>query len=143
MTINIRPAIDEDRYNIATIRNSGREFMTHNTNHITAEEQDQWWFSPNRQNAHIWIVETDYMPIGFCMIRTMYDSGRNYGTLAILPEYRGQGIGTLLYQFMIAACNELWIDVRNDNIASMNAALKAGFEVYYIGASVTELVYRG
>jgi GNAT superfamily N-acetyltransferase len=142
MTINIRPAVDEDRYNIASIRNSGREFMTHHTNHITSEQQDHWWFSANRQAANIWIAETEYMPVGFCMIRTMYDSGKNYGTLAILPEYRNMGIGTTLYRFMIDQCDELWIDIRNDNLSSMNAAVKAGFQVYNIGADITELVYR-
>lgn len=142
MTINIRPAVDEDRYSIVNVRNSGREFMTHDTNFITTEQQDQWWFSPNRENAHIWVVQDDLRVVGFCMIREMYDSGRNYGTLALLPDYRGLGIGTGLYSFMISKCDELWIDVRNDNLSSMNAALKVGFEVYYIGADITELVYR-
>lgn len=142
MTISIRAAIDADRYTIATIRNSGREYMTHNTSYITPEEQDKWWFSPNRESSRIWIARNDYKIIGFCMIREMYDSGRSYGTLALLPEYRGHGIGTQLYQFMTQQIDELWIDVRNDNVASMNAALKAGFEIYNIGAEVTELLYR-
>lgn len=142
MMISIRLATDDDRYDIAAIRNSGREFMTHDTSYITNAQQDQWWFSPNRENAHIWVVLHEGSIVGFCMVRTMYDSGRDYGTLALLPEYRGLGIGTVLYRHMIDHCDELWIDVRNDNLPSMNAALKAGFEVYNIGADITTLVYR-
>lgn len=140
--LSFRQAEDSDRYKVMEIRNSGREFMTHHTEYITKEQQDAWWFSENRAAAYIWIVELDNTAIGFCMIREMYDSGRIYGTLAILPEYRRQGYGTSIYQFMTEQTDELWIDVRNDNVASMNAAINAGFEVHYIGPVVTELVYR-
>lgn len=140
--LRFRPAEDQDRYEVMKIRNSGREFMTHYTGYITQEQQNDWWFSPARWGAHIWMVELDDVIAGFCMIREVYDSGRAYGTLAVLPEYRGQGIGTQIYKFMITQESELWIDVRNDNLSSMNAALKAGFEIHYIGQQVTELVAR-
>lgn len=145
MMIRFVPAQDRHRYLIMDIRNTGREFMTHHTELITAAEQDAWWFSPNRSVASIWVVEKHTslysMPVGFCMLR-YFDNGRVYGTLALLPEHRGQGIGTEIYKFMMNQVDELWIDVRNDNVASMNAALKAGFEVHYIGPEVTELVAR-
>jgi hypothetical protein len=76
------------------------------------------------------------------MLREIPSSGRTYGTLAIREGYRGFGIGTEIYRYMTSKVDELWIDVRNDNLASLNAALKAGFEVHYIGPYVTELVYR-
>lgn len=142
MQMMIREANDLDMLEIMRIRNSGREFMTHYTAKITPEEQIEWWYSPMRQSAYIWIAEIDNEPIGFCMIREMIDSGRMYGTLAVLPEHRGKGIGTQLYQFMRNITDELWIEIRNDNLASMNAALRAGFQIYYIGANITELVGR-
>lgn len=140
--LSIRPAYDTDMFTVLHIRNSGRLFMTHHTDEISAAEQIEWWQSPARQQAHIWIAEIDNEPVGFCMIRTMYDSGRDYGTLAVLPEYQGQGVGTALYRFMITQTDELWIDVRIDNAASLSAAIKAGFQLYHHGISTVTLVAR-
>lgn len=140
--ISFRHADDDDMYNVLDIRNATRQYMTHNTNFITTYEQEQWWAIKELNGYRVFIVEYDNVMIGFCMLRTMYDTGKEYGTLAIKEEYRNMGIGTQIYQFLIEQAGEVWIDVRNDNIASYQAAIKAGFQVYHRSDDITVLVYR-
>lgn len=145
-----KEATDDDRYDVLDIRNTCREFFTHHTNYITTLEQDIWW-STHRENGYkVWLVvykdedpgDCDSYLAGFCMLRTVYDSGRVYATLALYESYRGYGFGTEVYRFLVSHQDETWIDVRNDNIASINAALKAGFQMHYIGEHISEMVYR-
>ena len=137
-------------YTILDIRNACREFFTHHTEYITTLEQEQWWQAKDINGYVVWLVlHQDCDPsdcqetvAGFCMIRIIPDSGRYYGTLALYPQFRGQGFGTAIYEFMADQVDELWIDVRNDNAASIKAAENAGFEMHYIGANISEMVCR-
>lgn len=146
MRVVFRPAEDADRFFIMNVRNAGRMNMTHNQDYITKAEQDSWWFSPQSEFRRIWLAylidEDEEHRVGFGMIREMYDSGRLYGTLAVHPEYQGHGIGTAIYKLLTQQVDELWIDVLNSNIPSLQAALKAGFEYYSANDHISTLVYR-
>lgn len=146
MRVVFKPAEDSDRYFIMDVRNAGRMNMTHDTRHITKEMQDAWWFSADSAYRHIWVAyledEDEFMPVGFCMLREMYDSGRVYGTLAVHPEWHGMGIGTAIYMYMTRQCNEVWLDILNTNAASMHAATKAGFKYYSSNDIMSTYVYR-
>lgn len=159
MTVAFRIARDDDMYEVMYIRNTARQYMTHHTKEITPEQQYDWWTTKDDNQYRIWLVtlplrelpqysridEDDEAIIGFCMIRAMPE-GHYYGTLAVLPEYRGKGIGTAIYRFMTNVVNELWIDIRADNIPSIRAATNAGFEFAYAGTQndvdIVTLVHR-
>lgn len=140
--IRFIPATDRDMYDVADIRNTGRDFMTHHTDYITSQEQYDWWMSKDDNLYKIWLVmdENDII-LGFCMLRTMPE-GKVWGTLAVYPEWQGIGIGTAIYRFMTEQTAEVWIEVRNDNIASLRAAVKVGFIIYHSNEHITTLVYR-
>ena len=135
-------ARDEDMYDIMEIRNSGRQFMTHHTEEITPEQQYDWWMAKDTNHYRIWLVvnELNYI-VGFVMLRVM-DNGHVWGTLAVYPEYQGRGYGTVMYGFMQLQDDEIWIEIRNDNLASLRAAEKAGFSYYYRNDEITTMVYR-
>lgn len=145
-----KEAQDQDMYDILDVRNSAREFFTHNTNYITTAEQYDFWKTKEENGYKLWLViyqdsdpgDCEKYLIGFCMLRTMYDSGRIYGTLALYKQYRGNGYGTEIYKFLVAQNDETWIDVRNDNMPSIVAAYNAGFKVHYRGEDISEMVYR-
>src|SRR5689334_14956249 len=137
-------------YDVLDIRNACREYFTHNTNYITTIEQEAWWRTHRDNGYRIWLVvyrdcdpgDCDGYMAGFCMLRMMYDSGRVYATLALYEKFRGQGIGTEVYKFLVSHNDETWIDVRRDNDASYTAARKAGFHTQYVGEHILEMVYR-
>lgn len=133
-------------YDVMELRNNGREFMTHNNTVITPEQQYDWWMSKDDNLYKIWLATTmslgSEIVIGFGMLRTMPD-GLVWGTLAVDPQFRNQGVGTTIYKFLIEQANDdVWIEVLEMNIASYKAAINAGFEVYYAGTDVITLVYR-
>lgn len=150
MTIEFLEATDQDQYDVLDIRNHCRAFFTHHTDYITTAEQEAWWSTHKDNGYKIWLViyrdddpgDCDGCIAGFCMLRTMYDSGRVYATLALYDRFRGNGIGTAIYKFLVSQQDETWIDVRNDNVASIQAAFNTGFEMHYIGEHVLEMVYR-
>jgi RimJ/RimL family protein N-acetyltransferase len=143
-------ATNDDMYDVLDIRNACREFFTHHTDYITTQEQEQWWLLKELNGYKVWLVvyrdsdpaDCDGYLAGFCMLRQLYDSGRIYATLALYPQFRGHGHGTEIYKFLISHHDETWIDVRNDNISSIHAAENAGFQMHYIGADISEMVYR-
>lgn len=154
-----RRATDFDMYEVMRLRNAGRQYMTHDTHYITPEEQYDWWTTRDNNAYQVWIVttpeiDTIFDPIldqitlirtgheiivGFCMLRYLPD-GKVWGTLAVDPDWQGVGYGTAIYRFMIDQADQVWIEIRNDNIASLRAAHKAGFVIDYVGGSVTTLV---
>lgn len=145
-----KEAQDADMYDILDIRNSAREFFTHNNNYITTAEQYDWWKTKEENGYSIWIVlysdndpgDCNMYIAGFAMLRTIPDTGRVYATLALYEKYRGNGYGTAIYKFLVSQNVETWIDVRNDNIASIQAAYNAGFEMHYTRPDISEMVHR-
>lgn len=144
-----REATDNDMYDVMDIRNSGREYMTNDTSLITPEQQYDWWMTKDANRYRIWLVTSPNLDliydnivnalkftktgeeiiIGFCMIRYM-DNGLFWGTLAVYPDWQGVGYGTMIYEFLIQQAEQIWLEIRADNIASLRAAQKAGFKIY-------------
>lgn len=124
--IAFREADNKDMFTVMDIRNSGRELMTHDTHEITYEEQYDWWRSPRRQEYKIWLVELDIatLPlytIGFCAIHNTWI------TVCLYPEYRGKGYAIEIYEFLAKQADELWTELRRNNLSLLYAALNAGF----------------
>lgn len=123
------------------IRNACRHWMTRHRNFISALQQIQWWKSrPLELQAFLYSVEHE--PVGFGLLRL--ENGKSWATLGILAPWRSKGIGTAIYRHLITTCeNTLWIEVRNDNIASFTAATKAGFELVSEDSAIRVLKAEG
>lgn len=114
---------------LRTIRNECRAFMTHATEEISEDQQLLWWRTvAGRPDWRIWLVYIPEWPeaVGFGMLR-----GGQRGwtaTLGFRPWMRGRGLGTLLYRMLAdVAGAEVRAIIREDNLASQRAAVKAGY----------------
>ena len=110
------------------IRNSCREWMTYHTKHIGAAEQYAWW---RREDPELWLFDD----VGYALI-----SRRNLRrciSLGVLPEARGKGLGTRIY----SSFDDVWAEIRSDNVASRRAAEKAGYKLMSEGDGL--VVMRG
>lgn len=126
-TLAMWEAVDEEDAEIVRqIRNLGREQMTNDPREITPEQQAAWWAARDPEACRVWIAAMGQMAVGFGMLRLAH--GRWWATLAVRPEFRGRGFGTDLYRHLLAECpGDLWIEVRADNMPSLNSARRAGF----------------
>ena len=106
---------------MARIRNTGRQEMTRDTSHISAEQQRIWW-AENKDSVRCWLYCFGKVVVGFGMVRN------SAGTLCIWPRFRGLHLGTTIYQHLKEETNgDIWIEVRKTNLASVKAALRAGY----------------
>ena len=96
------------------IRNVCREWMTHYTCYIGPGEQYAWW---QREDPELWLF--DYLGYALISRRNL----RRWISLGVLPEARGKGLGTRIY----SSFDDVWAEIRSDNIASRRAAEKAGY----------------
>ena len=86
------------------------------------------------QSAWATVAETGHppRPIGF-QISTPSDSGGHLARLAVLPEYRGQGIATALVADAVAYfdrhdASQVTVNTQQDNYASLAIYSRLGFE---------------
>lgn len=119
-----------DLEHLRIIRNECREFMTHNTNEISQEQQVGWWANvSDHPDWKVWLVYVPgwIEPVGFAMLRRAVT--RWYATLGLRAWMRGQGYGTLIYRGLrdLAPTDAVWAAIRDDNTASIRAAEKAGY----------------
>jgi len=112
---------------VREIRNSFRRNMTRHTEHITPEQQNAWF--------HRYINTSETMFLYYdthqCLVGYGYITQRNnqyWGTLAVKAEFQGKGYGKFIYQDMIDKYGEIWIEIYADNVESLHAAVKAGFQ---------------
>lgn len=126
---------------VRTIRNSGRQWMTRDTHEITPAEQIAWWERRDPVICRIWIVRIAATDIGYGLLRQEGD--RVWASLAVLPQFRGQGYGTMIYRWLaLATPSEVWAEILADNTPSIRACLKAGYQIAYAADKLAVLVYR-
>lgn len=70
------------------------------------------------------IAKENGKPIGFAGVWTIVDEG-HITNIAVHPDYRGRGIGSMLLEELIEkcyslGCNSLTLEVRASNIAAQN-----------------------
>jgi RimJ/RimL family protein N-acetyltransferase len=123
-------ALDDIMY-LRQIRNECREYMTQHTDEISEADQLLWWQRiAGRPDWRVWLVYTPALPepIGFAMLRQL-KSGYWFTTLGLRAWVRGNGFGTALYRTLRALCvDDVYAVVRQDNIPSQRAAIRAGYE---------------
>lgn len=77
------------------------------------------------------ICQKGDQPFGFYMYRAVLDEAELL-TIAVEPDYRGQGLSGVMMQHMLAALRNgdikhLFLEVRKDNIAAIKLYEKQGF----------------
>ncbi len=117
------------------IRNSAREYMTHNTAHIGLIQQAMWFYqvySPAyRRKEMLGYVLYVPQPVAYGLVRKEY--GRWWVSGAVVPEARGRGYGGHLFAGLTAAANyfadTVWLEVRRTNLTALNVYRRLGYEI--------------
>lgn len=126
---------------VRTIRNSGRQWMTRDTHELTATEQAAWWARRDPVTCPIWIARISATDVGYGLLRR--ESGRVWASLAVLPQFRGQGYGSDIYRYLaLAVPVDVWAEILADNTPSIRACLRAGYQIAYAQDRLAHLVYR-
>lgn len=90
------------------------------------------WELRNRSVCHIYVVRTDECPVaGFCAFWLVVDE-IHLNNVAILPRFRGRGIGTALLQHVLAEARRLGakratLEVRASNEGALRLYERLGF----------------
>lgn len=126
----------DDALDMAHCRNEVREFMTHNTDVITPEQQLEWYrdtYRPAREERSMYgyVVRKDLNPIGYGLVslrnQVMWVSG------GITAAERGSGYGEALFDFLTQKIHqglgqeEAYLDVRKDNAPAQRLYEKLGY----------------
>lgn len=137
-----RITTDEDLETLRLIRNSGRQWMTRNTEEITPEQQRAWWEGLDHAGTKIWLFSIAQTDIGYGLVRL--DGGRAWCSLAVLPRHQGHGYGTQIYRYLALSQQgwNMWAEIYADNTPSLRAALRAGYQLAYTADKTAALVYR-
>lgn len=109
----------EDVEQLRLLRNETRKYMTGLTKKIGKAAQKAWWEETARR-AYL-LVDAQGKALGFVYIK--WDDHRNWITLGVTEDARGQGYGTMLYHTF----KPVWARIRIDNEASITAAKRAGY----------------
>lgn len=113
------------------VRNACREGMTHTTEEITIEQQEEFWRKElvpgHRYECYLLMDES--RPVGYGLLK--WDGERYWMTAGLTPKYRGQGLSRLIINFITEMGHregrEVWIDVWDDNLALIGD-IRNGFE---------------
>jgi len=115
------------------VRNTGREFLTGNSNFITAEEQATWFKDVLHSNHGItaYLFTFNDVDSAYGIVRTHGDKGLL--TAVLIPGLRGRGIGRVIFELLIqvAKSNNLTpaLDVLKSNTPAVKLYLKMGFRI--------------
>ena len=92
------------------------------------------WELQNRSVCHIYVVRTDDCPVAaFCAFWLVFDE-IHINNVAVLPQFRGQGVGTTLMQHVLVESRRLGarratLEVRASNDAALRLYERLGFYV--------------
>lgn len=132
----LRPigSLDDAEY-MRQIRNGVREFMTHNRDEITPEQQEDWYFDTymelnNEDLMFAYLAEYLGQPIGYGIIQTIDD--KKWVTGALIEAVRGRGFGEDLFTELTSNIHnmgykEAWLDVLASNERAYNLYCKIGY----------------
>ena len=132
--ITITPIFSfNDALQVRKIRNSCRQYMTHNTKEIGFLGQIRWWIdyeSQNKKEGYKWcyLVRNNKIPVGYGLVR--YIDGKHWLSGGLLPEVRGQGLGKKLFEFLIKeySPHDLYLEVLKSNEKAYKLYSQLGFK---------------
>ena len=134
----IRPVQRESQaIDIAGVRNTGREFMTHDALEITADQQKKWFeyvYLPehNVGNMFAFAGYVDDVPAAYGLVQKL--EGEYWLTGVIHPEYQGFGHGQELFEFLtefvLNRAKHVMLDVQLNNVKAQALYRKLGFTAF-------------
>ena len=123
------------------IRNSCRQFMTHDTRDIDPATQVAWFAALDRDEMKPFVLRVGGAPVGYGLVRRM--AARWWLSGGLLPPWRGRGYGQRLFGALAAvAGTPCWLDVRRDNAAARHTYETLGFQVVNGGEHDPGVVMR-
>jgi ribosomal protein S18 acetylase RimI-like enzyme len=125
-----RVASLDDALEVALVRNSCREFMTHDQREIDPQSQTKWWGSVDHERYRLFLLLADGSLAGFGVVRS---DERAWLTGGLVPGARGRGLGTRLFELLCdetarLSYSEAWLDVFESNERAVRLYEKLGFE---------------
>lgn len=140
-----------DAQMLRSIRNQVREHMTNNQKFINDKDQVTWFYSEGRdENVKAYLIYNIYHAcVGYGVLSRRIigtdSSERWWGSIAVLPEFQRQGYGTAIYKMLrklgAAWTSEIYLEIFSDNIGSLRAASKAGYQ--FINANDKTITMKG
>lgn len=132
----------KDAEKLREVRNSCREFMTHHTDVISKTQQLDWFLNLDTKKIQPFLFLKEKEVVGYGLIN--YKDQYPWITGGLLPEYRGQGMGKLLFITLITLCRELkekvvMLDVLNTNTAALALYNKLGFNAVETNDTTTTM----
>ena len=111
------------------IRNACLPGFAHHNEPISPEQQLAWW-KVNRKVVRAWLYTAGREVVGFGLLKRDAQ-GRQWYTVAVLPEQRGQGYGHQITRDVVlkAAPEQVWSAVPRDNLASQRCHDPAGWQL--------------
>lgn len=141
---------DDEWETLRRIRNECASFMTGSSAEITPEQQKAFRESARgNPDILVYLARANGYIVGFGLITKRIirgESGEQYNgrwiTLGITEPERGKGYGKKIYEALVGLRGMLFAEIREDNEASKNAAVQAGYR--RVGRSADQhLVYVG
>lgn len=126
----------DDALAVAQLRNSGREFMTHNTDSLSVEKQTAWYdgtYLPDvaEKKMFCFLGKVAGQPASYSLIREY--NGRFWVTGVVSDQFRGQGYGKVLLAHLedyifTNLSDEVWLDVLATNKPAVGLYTKLGYK---------------
>ena len=122
---------------IAEVRNSGREFMTHDPDYIAPHQQTEWfqrvYLAENLMGRmHAFVGYEGIEPVAYGMARQIDEDYWVSGVVS--SEARGKGYGELLFKYLSAytltfLSDRVMLDVLKTNERAIGLYKKLGYTV--------------
>lgn len=139
---------EEEAELLRTIRNQCREYMTRNTDVITAEQQKAWFKTAHDRYDLFIVYAMEYgaavVFAGYGVIHKNIDESLVTG--GFLPDYRNRGLGQDLFKFLTENSVKRKVPVRLEvlktNVRAFKVYEKLGYVVYGKTDSIYKMEYR-
>jgi ribosomal protein S18 acetylase RimI-like enzyme len=135
-----------DAVYISQVRNSGREYMTHDSRLITQGEQNEWYqktYLPENAAGNMFAFcgfeQGD--PVAYGMVKRG-DDGNFWLTGVVVPDAQGKGYGKELFQFLtdyaLSKADKVMLDVLKSNDKAQGLYKKLGYQA--VGKPAGEVI---
>lgn len=118
-----------DAEQMRVVRNSCREYMTHDTAEISVARQALWWRHLDRATMLPLLFWLDGAVVGYGLVRQLH--GHWWVTGGLVHEVRDRRLGRQMFERLIqhVGADDVWLEVREDNHRARRLYERMGFEV--------------
>lgn len=122
-----------EAFEVRSIRNECKSFMTNNNNDIGIIKQFVWYFwtyliNERKHGTICYLFRTDKISCGYGLIRK--SSGKYWITGGLKESFRGRGLGKILFENLIKSTpsSSVWLEVKNSNDKAISLYKSFGFQ---------------